>query len=146
MRKKALLLLCLAAVVGVTGIAYGVWRRPRPLLTSDGNCQIIRVGIMDRARAADSLVDVDGYDAQALLNCLSGCMVRRTLEWDGRYQEDDLDLMIVVLSPNGGGFTFLLWGSGRNNYAQDSNGRYTIENAAALKADLLEILARSGLA
>lgn len=136
-KRQALLWILFALAVAAAAL---VWFSPRPLVADPGTGSISRIVYNPYFNQnADGLVEVTGYDAEAVLACLSRYEARRTLNKAQGYWLGDVEIELYIHTGDGSKCILL----GNINYSYENYGKpqHRILQADSLRAELLQILA-----
>ena len=145
MKKKILIIASIIVVIATVGIIVGsFYFKPTPIVRDVANSKIIRVQITDINDKNGALIDVKDYNEAAILNYLSTCTERRTLERAGIFQHSQVTIEIWLDTKEV--FEEILLGEINYRFAGTYSQKYEILNAKEVKETLLKILdAKSSL-
>ena len=136
MKKKWMFFLIAALCVCICAAAWKTYDRPRPLMDDPDECRLLQV-----QRNVDGvLTDVEVPDAEAVLDVLRGCEVRRSFQHSGTVPVNTIDLLLI-LQDEDGLFTVLL---GERDYVTRERGSQIsyLLDGEQVKQQLYKVLER----
>ena len=136
MKKKWIFLLSAVFCTCICAAAWKAYERPQLLMDDPGTYRLIQV-----QRTVDGvLTDVEVPDAEAVLDVLRGCKVRRSFQRSGTVPANTIDLLLI-LQDEDGLFTVLL---GEMDYVTRERGSriFFLLDGEQVKQQLYEVLER----
>lgn len=136
MKKKWMLFLIAALCICICAAAWKAYGRPRPLMDESDECRLLQV----QQNVDGVLTDVEVPDAEAVLDVLRGCEMRRSFRRSGTVPANTIDLLII-LQDEDGLFTVLL---GETDYVTRERGSQIsyLLDGEQVKQQLYKVLER----
>lgn len=132
MKKKTVAILLLV-ILTASVICYYLFR-PTPIIKNINDAKITFIQYNDGANRGDHMVLIKDYDEKKILNYLSTCKERRTIEPAGSYMLGDVTFSIVLNTKD------ILLGNINYSYRGRGTPKYKIFNAEEVTKTLIGIL------
>ena len=138
MKKKIIVRSIMLVIVVAMLIGGYYFFKPVPIITNKDQCKVDLVQITDPESESGALMYIENYNENEIIEYLSTCMERRTLEKARSYQQDQVSIEIMLQTD----YVTKVIMLGEINEISFGYGKlkHTILNADEVKSNMLKIL------